>query len=176
MTQNLISKKIRTGVCFLSIIAVLGLMFVDQWTKYLAVLHLKGNEAVPIINGVFQLNYIENRGASFGIMQGWQSLLITFTIIICLLIVYLYVKMPFISKYHSLRICAVLIWSGALGNMIDRLQLNYVIDFFDFCLIDFPVFNVADCYIVIACILFAVLMLFYYTDEHDFDFMISKKG
>lgn len=176
MTQKLISKKVRTGVWFLSIIAVLGLLFVDQWTKYLAVLHLKGNEAVPIINGVFQLNYIENRGASFGIMQGWQSLLITFTIIICLLIVYLYVKMPFISKYHSLRVCAVLIWSGALGNMIDRLKLNYVIDFFDFCLIDFPVFNIADCYIVIACILFAVLILFYYRDEHDFDFMKSKKG
>ena len=60
--------------------------------------------------------------------------------------------------------------------MIDRLRLDYVVDFFDFCLIDFPVFNVADCYVVVACILFAVLILFYYRDEEDFDFLKRRRG
>lgn len=173
---NLEKRNRKAGIWLVSIIAVLGLLFADQWTKRLAVLYLKGQEAVPVIDGVFQLNYIENRGASFGIMQGRQTLLILFTVIICLLVLFLYVKMPFVSKYNFLRVCAVLIWSGAAGNMIDRLKLNYVIDFFDFCLIDFPVFNVADCFIVTGCILFAVLILFYYRDEHDFDFLKSKKG
>ena len=84
---------------------------------------------------------------------------------------YLYSRMPYTSHYRMLRICAVLIASGAVGNMIDRIRLNYVVDFFYFSLIDFPVFNVADCYVVIACIWFACLILFYYKDESDFDFL-----
>ena len=60
--------------------------------------------------------------------------------------------------------------------MIDRVRLNYVIDFFYFRLIDFPIFNVADCYVVIACLLFVVLILFYYKEEDDFGFLGGKKG
>ena len=60
--------------------------------------------------------------------------------------------------------------------MIDRIRLNYVVDFFYFSLIDFPIFNVADCYVVIACIAFALLILFYYRDENDFNFLSRKKG
>lgn len=178
MTQNVICENRikKAWVWFLSLIAVAGLLFLDQWTKQLAVFYLKGRAPVPIIDGVFQLNYVENRGAAFGIMQGLQIFFVICSIIICLLVVYLCAKIPFVSQYVPLRVCAVLLWSGAIGNMIDRLRLNYVIDFFHFCLIDFPVFNVADCYVVVTCILFAVLILFYYRDEHDFDFLNSKRG
>ena len=178
MTQNSTGKnRNKTAqIWIVSLIAVAGLLFADQWTKHLAVLHLKGQPAVPLIDGVFQLNYIENRGAAFGIMQGRQMFFVVCTVVITLAVLYLCVKMPYEAKYNPLRFCAVLIWSGAAGNMIDRLRLNYVVDFFDFCLIDFPVFNVADCYVVVACFLFAVLILFYYRDEEDFDFLKRRRG
>ena len=178
MTQNSTgeNRNKTAGIWIISLVAVAGLLLADQWTKHLAVLHLKGQPAVPLIDGVFQLNYIENRGAAFGIMQGRQLFFFFFSVIITLAILYLCVKMPYEAKYNPLRFCAVLIWSGAAGNMIDRLRLDYVVDFFDFCLIDFPVFNVADCYVVVACILFAVLILFYYRDEEDFDFLKRRRG
>ena len=178
MTQNQTGEKRNktAGIWIISLIAVAGLLLADQWTKHLAVLHLKGQPAVPLIDGVFQLNYIENRGAAFGIMQGRQLFFVVCTVVITLAVLYLCVKMPYEAKYNPLRFCAVLIWSGAAGNMIDRLRLDYVVDFFDFCLIDFPVFNVADCYVVVACILFAVLILFYYRDEEDFDFLKRRRG
>lgn len=178
MTQNSTGKnRNKTAqIWIVSLIAVAGMLLADQWTKHLAVLHLKGQPAVPLIDGVFQLNYIENRGAAFGIMQGRQLFFVVCTVVITLAILCLCLKMPYEAKYNPLRFCAVLIWSGAAGNMIDRLRLDYVVDFFDFCLIDFPVFNVADCYVVVACILFAVLILFYYRDEEDFDFLKSRRG
>ena len=84
--------------------------------------------------------------------------------------------MPENRRYLPLRSCAVLLCAGAVGNMIDRVRLGYVIDFFYFRLIDFPIFNVADCYVVAACIVFALLVLFYYREEDDFSFLSRKKG
>ena len=140
----------------------------DQFTKYLAVTFLKDDGPFIIIDGVFQLRYLENRGAAFGMMQGRQYLFVAGAAVIVLLIAYFYQKMPMTKKYIPLRICAVLLCSGAIGNMIDRLKLNYVVDFFYFDLIDFPIFNVADCYVVVACIAFVFLILFYYKEDDDF--------
>lgn len=161
------------------IIALLGIavtVFIDQITKYLAVLYLKGKPAKVIIDGVFELQYLENRGAAFGMMQNMQYVFVAGAVVICIIILYLYIRMPYTFRYLPLRICAVLLCAGAIGNMIDRIRLNYVIDFFYFSLIDFPIFNVADCYVVIACIAFALLILFYYRDENDFKFLSRKKG
>lgn len=160
----------------ITVFLVIAAVLFDQWCKFLAVTYLKGNGPVSIIDGVFELNYLENRGAAFGIMQNRQYFFVVCAAAICLVIVYLYGKLPSEKKYTPLRVCAVLIWAGALGNMIDRIRLNYVIDFFYFRLIDFPIFNVADCYVVIACVLFAILIIFYYRDEHEFDFLMAKKG
>ncbi|OKZ51807.1 MAG: signal peptidase II [Clostridiales bacterium 41_21_two_genomes] len=146
----------------------------DQWTKYLASTILRRLESFSLISGVFELRYLENRGAAFGIMQNRQIVFVVGGIIILAVILYLYQKMPFTPHYRPLRICAVLLASGAVGNMIDRVKLDYVVDFFYFRLIDFPIFNVADCYVVIACILFIVLILFYYKDDNDFEFLNFK--
>ncbi len=73
---------------------------------------------MPLIDGVFQLNYIENRGAAFGIMQGRQLFFVVCTVVITLAILYLCVKMPYEAKYNPLRFCAVLIWWG--GRKYDR--------------------------------------------------------
>lgn len=160
----------------ITVLLVIAAVLFDQWCKFLAVTYLKVNGPVSVIDGVFELNYLENRGAAFGIMQNRQYFFVICAAAVCLVIVYLYGKLPLEKKYAPLRVCAVLIWAGALGNMVDRMRLNYVIDFFYFRLIDFPIFNVADCYVVIGCVLFAMLIIFYYRDDHEFDFLMEKKG
>ncbi len=161
---------IYTAVCFAAA------LIIDQFTKHLAVLYLKDRPAKVLIDGVFELRYLENRGAAFGMMQNMQYVFVAGAAAVCIIILYLYVRMPHTLRYLPLRICAVLLCAGAVGNMIDRIRLNYVIDFFYFRLIDFPIFNVADCYVVTACIVFALLILFYYRDENDFKFLSRKKG
>ena len=159
------------------LLAVLGcivLIVLDQFTKWLAVVHLKDQEPFVIWKGVFKLEYLENRGAAFGIMQDRQILFAVGAVVIVCLIGFIYGRMPHTSRYYLLRICAVMICAGAIGNMIDRLRLNYVVDFFYFELINFPIFNIADCYVVVACILFAFAILFYYKEDELSCFSLKK--
>ena len=76
--------------------------------------------------------------------------------------------------YHPLRLCALLVGAGAIGNMIDRIVHHYVIDFLYFSLIDFPVFNVADCYVVIGAVLLILLLFTKYRSDH-FEFLDPRK-
>lgn len=147
----------------------------DQITKLLAVANLKDQNPFVLIPGVFELRYLENRGAAFGMFQGKQFVFLIGAIIVCLAIAYFYRMIPDGKRFFALKFCAVLICSGAVGNMIDRLRLNYVVDFFYFSLIDFPIFNVADCYVVVACFLFAFLIFFVYKDEELSCFSLNKK-
>ena len=176
--MDIIMDQRNTGIkrYLIALLGIAAAVFTDQITKHLAVLYLKGNPARVIIDGVFELQYLENRGAAFGMMQNMQFVFVAGAVAICIVIFYLYIRMPDTVRYLPLRICAVLLCAGALGNMIDRIRLNYVIDFFYFSLIDFPIFNVADCYVVISCIVFALLILFYYRDDNDFKFLSRKKG
>lgn len=160
-------KKVLTSIAAIALFAV-ALLF-DQFTKYLAVVHLKGKEPFILIDGVFQFSYLENTGAAFGLLEGKQMVFIVGAVVICIVFLFLFLKMPFSPRYVPLRICGVFLCAGAVGNLIDRIRLQYVVDFLYFNLIDFPVFNVADCYVVVACFVFVFLFLFYYRDE-DFSF------
>ena len=160
----------------IALIGVAAAVFLDQLTNYLAVEYLKDKTAFVLIDGVCELRYLENRGAAFGMMQNMQYFFVAGAVIICMVIAFLYTRIPHTARYIPLRFCAVLLCAGALGNMIDRIRLNYVVDFFYFRLIDFPIFNVADCYVVIACLLFVILILFYYKEENDFSFLGRKRG
>lgn len=146
------------------IIALAGI-FLDQITKYLAVVHLKEKEAYVLWDQVFQLEYLENRGAAFGMLQNQQIFFFFSVILISAVVVWFYFRVPMEKKFLPLRLCAVFIMAGAYGNFIDRLRLGYVIDFFYFKLIDFPVFNVADIYVTISTIVFCLLLFFYYKEE-----------
>lgn len=157
-----------------AVLSMLSGIILDQYTKYLAALHLKDQEPFIIIKGVFQLQYLENRGAAFGMMQNKQYFFVIGALFVVFLLGWWYGKIPFTRHFLPVRICAVLICSGALGNMIDRIFHQYVIDFFYFELIDFPIFNVADIYVVVACFLFVFLIFFYYKEE-DFEMIIPKK-
>lgn len=152
------------------IVSIITLIVFDQWTKMLAVDKLMNQEPFIIIDNVFQLRYLENRGAAFGILQGQKGFFVITGIIILVAIAYLYNKMPSTKKYHLLRVLAVLMASGAIGNMIDRVSKNYVVDFFYFELINFPIFNVADCYVTVAAALLIISILFIYKEE-DFKFI-----
>ena len=161
----------RIGFAILSFII---LIVFDQWTKYLAVEHLMNKEPFIIIDGVFQLRYLENRGAAFGMMQGQQTFFLITGIIAVIVLAYVYFKMPWEKRFLPLRAVAMFIAGGAVGNMIDRVALGYVVDFFYFELIDFPIFNVADIYVTCATIVLALLILFYYKVE-ELDCLFPKK-
>ena len=152
-------KKKRLWTFVLFILSTAVLVAFDQWTKSLAVEHLKGQEDISLIPGVLRLHYLENRGAAFGIFQDQRAFLLILTAIILVCVCYVLWKM---------------ITAGGIGNLIDRVRLNYVVDFIYFSLIDFPVFNVADIYVTVSMFLLLILVLFYYKDE-DFQFLKWKR-
>lgn len=160
--------KKRTGAT----LAIL-LILLDQITKFFAKSYLEPNGPVDIIKNVFSLEYLENTGIAFGMFKGQFPIFVLLTLVILAGVIYLFVKLPKEKRYYPLEVCLVLVTAGAIGNMIDRVIHNYVIDFLYFNLIDFPIFNVADCYVVIAVILLFILILFYYKDE-DFELISSK--
>ncbi len=158
------NKKAVSSILF-GVISFLLLTILDQLTKQWAVLFLKDREAIVLIDGVFQLNYLENHGAAFGILQGQQTVFFVITIVILAAIVYCYLKLPFLRKYRWIRVFFVLIAAGAVGNFIDRMTNQYVVDFFYFNLINFPIFNVADIYVTCSTLLLVVFVLFKMKDE-----------
>ncbi len=160
-------KKLRHLLYLIILIAL------DQLTKYFAVTQLK-KEPITIIPNVFKLLYHENTGAVWGILSNQTGLLIVFSSIIMIAMVFFYFKIPDNKRYNFLRIVLVFITAGAIGNLIDRIFRKYVVDFLYFELIDFPIFNVADCYVTVASIALIILFIFYYKDE-DFEFLNKKK-
>ena len=151
----------------ISLMCVLFGFSIDQYTKYLAVTHLM-EKPMPIVDGVFELHYLENRGAAFGMLQNKQWFFLIITVVLLVFIAKLYIKLPRTKRVIPLRIAMIFITAGALGNMVDRIRLNYVIDFLYFKLIDFPIFNVADIYVTVSTFFVAFLILFYYK-ESEFD-------
>jgi len=168
------SSKSKGLFFFLDILFFVLLVILDQITKNLAVVYLKDKPAYVLWDGVFELHYLENSGAAFGMLQNQKVLFVSIAVIILVVIGYILIKLPRNRRYAMLEVLLVLIASGAVGNMIDRVEFNYVVDFFYFKLIDFPIFNVADIYVSVSCVLLAVLVIFYYKDE-DFDFLSKKK-
>ena len=158
------NKKKGIGL-FLDIIMFAILVYIDQITKNLAVTHLKDKPAFVLMDGVFELHYLENRGAAFGMLQNQKMLFVVIAVVMLAVIAYMLFKLPRTKHFIPLEILLVLVAAGAVGNLIDRVNLNYVVDFFYFKLIDFPIFNVADIYITCSCFVLVLLMFFYYSDE-----------
>lgn len=156
-------NKIKSSI--LGIIAVAILLFLDQFTKHLAVLHLKGGNSIILIKDVFQLHYLENRGAAFGMFQGGKIWFVIITALIVALLAFVYCKSPAEKKFLWVRLIIIFLMAGAFGNLIDRIRLDYVIDFFYFDLIDFPIFNVADIYVSCGVAVLLILFIFYYKEE-----------
>lgn len=158
------------GIALLTIF----LVFLDQITKGLAVRFLKGREPFVIWDGVFELHYLENQGAAFGMLQGQRTFFLIIGIAVFAVALYLFRYMSENTRFWPLRLIAVCILAGAWGNMIDRLRFAYVVDFFYFKLIDFPIFNVADIYVSVGTAVLVVLILFYYKDE-ELNHLLDRK-
>ena len=129
-------------------IIVLAILSLDQLTKFLVTKNLLYNQSVPVIKGIFLITLIHNRGAAFGILKNQISLFIL-TAIFAIVLIYLNLKENRHKKFYSISLSLIL--AGALGNLVDRIFLGYVIDFLDFRI--WPVFNVADSAITIGAIL-----------------------
>ena len=166
------SKKVR--LCMDIILAVV-LVWFDQFTKKLAVAKLMGKPAFPIIKGVLEFDYLENRGVAFGMFQGQRVMILLVGVIFIAGLLLFMLKMPEGRKYTILHVILSFVIAGGIGNIIDRVSLEYVIDFISFVLINFPIFNVADCYVVCGVIAMCIMILFVFKDE-DFEFLSFKKS
>ncbi len=167
-------KLKKNLILLLDIIGIIAFVALDQFTKYLAVLHLKDKPAYIILNGILELNYLENRGAAFGMLQNQKVFFVFVAVVILGVIGYVLFKTPNIKKYRILHLLLSLIAAGAIGNMIDRMRLDYVVDFIYFVLINFPIFNVADIYVTVSTVALVILLLFVY-NENDLNFISFKQ-
>lgn len=142
------------------ILAVAGIVTADQLSKLWVVNTIPLHTYIPALNGIFNLTYVQNTGAAFSSFQGMQWLFALIFALFTAGVIWCFAKksLPFstLEKW-----CVAAIWAGGLGNMIDRLRLGYVVDMINLEFMDFPVFNVADCFITCGCILLMVSLIFF---------------
>ena len=151
------------------------LTFLDQGSKYLVLTRLKNSPDIILIPGVLQLHYLENRGMAFGLFEGKIPVFVILCVLFFCVFFYVYTRIPRTGYYLPLTITSLIMVSGALGNFIDRVFRKYVVDFIYFSLIDFPVFNMADIYVVCSGILLVILVCFKYKNDEDYHFLRLKK-
>lgn len=166
-------KKRKLIWLIMDFLIVVFLIFVDQLTKRMAIAKLKDKDAFVIIKKVFELDYLENRGSAFGMFQNQKVFLLIVGVVFMAIMFYVLWKTPAKKRFLPIYLIVAGVISGGFGNMIDRFFLGYVVDFFSFVLIHFPVFNVADVYIVVSTFMIAFLLIFFYKDD-ELDFLWKK--
>ena len=150
---------------FLDIILIAVLVAADQYSKRIAIEYLMNKAPIPVIKDVVILEYLENRGAAFGMLQNQSLFFIAIGVIFVGIMAAALVRIPTYGKYHLLRFLLSLITAGAIGNMIDRITLKYVIDFIYVVYINFPVFNVADIYVTVGTVVLLITILFVWKED-----------
>lgn len=136
---------------YYSLFALL-VVVLDQVTKYLTVANIALYEDVPFLPGVLQLTYVQNTGAAFSSFEGQQWLFALIFLLFTGMLLYEYFRKPMGFTPFE-RWCIAAIYGGGFGNMIDRVRMGYVVDMLETTFMDFPVFNVADCFITCGCVL-----------------------
>ena len=132
----------------------------DQFTKYLTVANIDLYQKVDVLPGIVGLTYVQNTGAAFSSFEGQQWLFALIFVVFTLLIFWEYrTKYMGFNKFE--RWCIAAIYGGGLGNMIDRIRMGYVVDMIETKFMDFPVFNVADCFITCGCIAMMVSLILF---------------
>ena len=148
-------------------VLIAGILLVDQLVKYVVRSHMYVGESIPVIQGVFHLTYVRNTGAAFNLFEGMSMFLQIVTFFALVFAVWFMEK--HLQRHWTLLLSMILIISGGAGNLLDRLFLGYVTDLFEFRLIHFPVFNVADIAICVGCF---ILVLYTFV----FDRPAEEKG
>lgn len=139
-------------------VGILVFLF-DIITKVAAQEHLRMMGTIPLWEKVFHLTYVENGGIAFGLFSGGRLFFIVITVLVLALLTVLFIKTPKVKRSRWLKYGMSLVYGGAVGNLLDRVAKGYVVDFLDFRLIHFPVFNVADIAICVGVVLFAIDLL-----------------
>ncbi len=137
-------------------IFIVILVLLDQVSKVFMQSFLEYGNSVAILDGVFHLTYVENRGAAFGLFENMQVFFIIVAVIVTI-VGLVYIHKSETSKLAKISICLII--AGAIGNLIDRVKMGYVVDFFDFRFIWNYVFNIADVFVVIGTLLLCIYLL-----------------
>ncbi|UFJ41960.1 signal peptidase II [Brevibacillus humidisoli] len=138
----------------------LVIVALDQWTKYLVVSRMELGESIPLLPDIFHLTSHRNMGGAFGILQNQRTLFIVITVVVVIGIVVALYRIG--RKQPRVSTALALVLGGAVGNFIDRVTTGKVVDFLDFTLIKFPIFNIADAAITIGV---ALLLLDVFLDS-----------
>lgn len=145
--------------------AVILLILLDRLSKLWAVNVLEPIGKIEILHGVFNLRYVENSGAAFSMLQGKTVFLTVIPLLACIAMAYILITNRIKSRLGTWGISLIL--AGAIGNLIDRIFRGSVVDMFDFCIIHFPVFNVADIAVTVGAVLFFIYAIFFYEGKTD---------
>lgn len=165
---------------FLYLLLSVSMIVLDQVSKNWAITTLAKNGPIEWIPGVFSFHYTENRGVAFSMLQGQRWVFIPISILMTAFLLVMLFRSP-MRQSKLFSISTSLVIAGAIGNLIDRIALGFVIDFLYFSLIDFPIFNIADCCVVIGAILLFFYCMFGMKDIEEMPFRtllfgIHKKG
>ena len=144
------NTKNKIKIYIIPILCIGLLVAFDQITKFIVRTSFALYESHPLIKNVFHLTYIQNTGIAWGMFKNGRIIFLILTVLVLLVCAGIYAKIPENRRFTPIRVCLVFLVSGAIGNMIDRISLHYVVDFFDFRLINFPIFNVADIYVTVS--------------------------
>ena len=179
------NKKIIIKSGFWCVLFIAVLIFLDQYTKHLATDKLMGKDAVDLISGVLQFTFVGNKGIAWGMLWDKINFVVILTTIISILLLFLIFKIDLrinfyiennveklSSKIKTLKVLQIIflvMFSGAVGNLIDRIRIGYVIDFIYIKLINFPVFNVADIFVTLSMVALIILCLFRIDENEIYD-------
>ena len=156
--------KLITGL--VSLAAFVLLVAVDQFSKRMIMENIPLTGDITVIEHVFKIVFVRNTGAAWGIFKDSTLPLAVFSCLVMAFVIFFFFRLSWrVKKQRPLMVICVLVTAGAFGNLIDRFFLHYVVDFLYIELINFPVFNIADCYITLPMIVLAFLFIFYYKDE-----------
>lgn len=137
----------------------LVLIVLDQLIKYIVIQNVSLQDIIEVVPGLFNLVYVKNTGAAFSILSGKTYILSLVSLAICIFLVYYLVR-----KKPKNKLCLVsfgMILGGAVGNLIDRVWRNFVVDYIELAFMNFPVFNLADIAITAGAVLLMVYMIFF---------------
>ena len=172
MTKKLSLPKHSALYYVLAPLWVTALVLLDQRIKRFAVAELKGSAGRSLIPGVLGLTYVENRGMAFGLLQNARLFFEIITVLVLLLFAAIYLAK---KRFLPLSAGVTGMAAGAIGNFIDRLRLSYVIDYLNLEFMNFPVFNLADCFLTWTAVLMAILLIFFYRNEELDQIRLWKK-
>ena len=142
--------SILAGILF-----CITLVGADQVIKFFVLEYLKPVGYVDVIDNILRFRYVENTGAIFGSFSAYTAVLTVVSIVLLVVVIYFLITNK--SKSKIINICLLLMVSGGIGNIIDRIRLKYVVDFIEVLFVDFAVFNFADCLITVG----AFVLIFY---------------